>query len=91
MLEYVSDIAFTPAVKAIQSRKGSRAAYSKVAKGRDWQTKVTSELAAFLAELDMFFLGTANAEGQPYIQDRGGSPGFLKVVNDKTLGFADSR
>jgi predicted pyridoxine 5'-phosphate oxidase superfamily flavin-nucleotide-binding protein len=89
MREYVSDIAFTPAVKAIQSRKGSRSAYSKVEKGRGWQTKVTSELAAFLAELDMFYLGTANAEGQPYIQYRGGPPGFLKVVNDKTLGFVD--
>jgi hypothetical protein len=89
MRQYASDIAFTPAVKAIQSRKGSRSAYSKVEKGRGWQTKVTPELAAFLSELDMFYLGTANAEGQPYIQYRGGSPGFLKVVNDKTLGFAD--
>jgi predicted pyridoxine 5'-phosphate oxidase superfamily flavin-nucleotide-binding protein len=89
MRQYASDIAFTPAVKAFQSRKGSRFSYSKVEKGRGWQTKVTPELAAFLAELDMFYLGTANAEGQPYIQYRGGSQGFLKVVNDKTLGFAD--
>jgi predicted pyridoxine 5'-phosphate oxidase superfamily flavin-nucleotide-binding protein len=89
MRQYASDIAFTPAVKAIQSRKGSRSAYSKVEKGRGWQMKVTPELTLFLSELDMFYLGTANAEGQPYIQYRGGSPGFLKVVNDKTLGFAD--
>ena len=89
MRQYASDIAFTPAVKAIQSRKGSRSAYSKVEKGRGWQTKVTSELTVFLSELDMFYLGTANAEGQPYIQYRGGSPGFLKVMDDKTLGFAD--
>ena len=52
-------------------------------------TTVTPELEAFLSQLDMFYLGTANAEGQPYIQYRGGSTGFLKVVNDKTLGFAD--
>jgi len=89
MRQYASDIAFTPAVKAIQSRKGSRSVYSKVEKGRGWQTKVTPELTVFLSKLDMFYLGTANAEGQPYIQYRGGSPGFLKVVDDKTLGFAD--
>jgi predicted pyridoxine 5'-phosphate oxidase superfamily flavin-nucleotide-binding protein len=50
---------------------------------------VTPALAGFLADLDMFYLGTANSEGQPYIQYRGGSPGFLKVVDEKTLGFAD--
>ena len=53
MRQYVSDIAFTPAVKAIQSRKGSRSAYSKVEKGRGWHTKVTPELTVFLSELDM--------------------------------------
>lgn len=89
MRQYASDIAFTPAVKEIQSRKGSRSSYSKVEKGRGWQTKVTPDLTVFLSELDMFYLGTANAEGQPYIQYRGGSPGFLKVIDDKTLGFAD--
>jgi predicted pyridoxine 5'-phosphate oxidase superfamily flavin-nucleotide-binding protein len=89
MRQYASDIAFTTAVKEIQSRKGSRSSYSKVEKGRGWQTKVTPDLTVFLSELDMFYLGTANAEGQPYIQYRGGSPGFLKVIDDKTLGFAD--
>jgi predicted pyridoxine 5'-phosphate oxidase superfamily flavin-nucleotide-binding protein len=54
-----------------------------------WQTTVTPDLAEFLARLDMFYLGTANAEGQPYIQYRGGSPGFLKVLDEQTLGFAD--
>jgi len=58
-------------------------------RGRGWQTTVTPDLAEFLADLDMFYLGTANAEGQPYIQYRGGSPGFLKVIDDSTLGFAD--
>ncbi len=68
MHEYSSDIAFTPAVKAIQADNGSRAAYAKVEEGPGWQTSVTPELAAFLSELDMFYLGTANVEGQPYIQ-----------------------
>lgn len=84
-----SDIAFTPSVKAIQTTKGSRGAYSKMEQSRGWQTTVTPDLAAFLAEMDMFYLGTANADGQPYIQYRGGPPGFLKVLDEQTLGFAD--
>ena len=88
MRQYPSDIAFTPAVKGIQTAKGSRAGYAKVER-RGWQTHVTPELTEFLAGMDMFYLGTANAEGQPYIQYRGGSPGFLKAVDEKTLAFAD--
>ncbi|MBL4884573.1 MAG: pyridoxamine 5'-phosphate oxidase family protein [Planctomycetaceae bacterium] len=89
MIPFSSDIAFTSTVKNIQAEKGSRASYSKVEQGRGWQTAVTSELTAFLAGLDMFYLGTANAKGQPYIQYRGGAPGVLKVIDEKTLGFAD--
>lgn len=84
-----SDIAFTPAVKAIQSRQGSRNSYARMEQSGGWQTTVTSDLTEFLAELDMFYLGTANAAGQPYIQYRGGPPGFLKVIDDRTLAFAD--
>ena len=89
MHQYPSDIAFTHTVKAIQTEKGSRTSYSKMEKRGGWQTTVTPELEAFIADLDMFYLGTANAEGQPYIQYRGGAPGFLKVIDEKTLGFAD--
>jgi len=88
MRQFPSDIAFTPAVKGIQTAKGSRASYAKVERG-GWQTHVTPELTEFLAGMDMFYLGTANAEGQPYIQYRGGSPGFLKVIDERTLAFAD--
>ena len=88
MRPYPSDVAFTPAVKQIQTAKGSRASYAKVEQ-RGWKTRVTPDLAEFVAGLDMFYLGTATAEGQPYIQYRGGSPGFLKVLDDRTLGFAD--
>jgi len=88
MREYPSDIAFTPAVKAVQTAKGSRASYARVER-RGWQSQVTPDLAEFLAGLDMFYLGTASAEGQPYIQYRGGSPGFLKVLDERTLAFAD--
>ncbi len=89
MRSFSSDVAFTNTVKDIQTKKGSRSSYARMESGGSWETTVTPELEAFLAELDMFYLGTANAEGQPYIQYRGGSPGFLKVVDEKTLGFAD--
>jgi predicted pyridoxine 5'-phosphate oxidase superfamily flavin-nucleotide-binding protein len=89
MRQFASDIAFTPSVKAIQSRKGSRKGYAGMERGAGWETTVTPELAAFLSELDMFYLGTANAAGQPYIQYRGGPPGFLQMIDEKTLGFAD--
>lgn len=91
MNAYPSDIAFTQAVKAIQTEKGSRTSYSKMEERGGWQTTVTPDLETFLADLDMFYFGTSNAEGQPYIQYRGGTPGFLKVLDEKTLGFADFR
>ncbi len=84
-----SDIAFTPAVKAIQTQKGSRKNYARMESHGGWQTKVTLDLVSYLEGLDMFYLGTANADGQPYIQYRGGPPGFLKIVDEQTLGFAD--
>jgi uncharacterized protein len=89
MRKFTSDVAFTDAVKGIQAAKGSRGGYARMEAGGGWQTKVTEELAEFLAERDMFYLGTANAQGQPYIQYRGGPPGFLKVMDEETLGFAD--
>src|SRR4051812_29731799 len=79
MKRYASDVALTPAVKAIQVAKGSRTAYARMEWGPGWETTVTPELEAFVSGLDMFYLGTANAQGQPYIQHRGGPPGFLKV------------
>lgn len=87
----VSDVAFTPAVKAIQAQRGSRAAYAKLENGRGWHSRITPELAAFLSERDSFFFATANAQGQPYVQHRGGAKGLLKVLDEHTLGFADFR
>jgi len=86
-----SDVAFTPAVKAIQERLGSRHGYAKMELGPGWSTTIDEALASFIAERDSLYLGTASAEGQPYIQHRGGKPGFLKVIDEKTLGFADFR
>lgn len=89
MKQIVSDIAFTPSVKAVQTDMGSREGYAKMEAGHGWQTVVTPQLRGFLSGLDMFYLGTSNAEGQPYIQYRGGAAGFLKVIDATTLGFAD--
>jgi uncharacterized protein len=89
MQHFASDVAFSPAVKAIQTAKGSRRAYSNIEEGDGWETKVTPELAEFIEHMDMFYLGTASADAQPYIQHRGGPPGFLKVLDEKTLAFAD--
>lgn len=84
-----SDVAFTPTVKAIQSRKGSRGAYARMESQGGWATAITEELAAFIAVQTSIFLATANAQGQPYIQHRGGPPGFLQVFDEHTIGFAD--
>ena len=89
MTEIISDIAFTPAVKRVQELKGSRAGYAKMEAKGGWQNTVTGDLAGFIGERDSFYLGTASADGQPYIQHRGGKPGFLKVLDEKTLAFAD--
>lgn len=88
---YPSDVAFTGAVKEIQRRRGSRGAYARMEQGEGWDTRIDPELAAFIAAQRSFFLATANASGQPYIQHRGGPPGFLRVLSETTLGFADFR
>ena len=85
----ISDIAFTPAVKAAQEKRGSRAAYAKMEQRGGWQTVVTPELKEFLAERDSFYLSTATVDGQPYIQHRGGPKGFLKALDEHTLAMAD--
>lgn len=86
---HVSDVAFTETVKAIQSRKGSRHAYARMEQGGSWQTTITDDLKLDIESQVSVFLATANAEGQPYIQHRGGPPGFLRVLDDKTIAFAD--
>jgi predicted pyridoxine 5'-phosphate oxidase superfamily flavin-nucleotide-binding protein len=87
--EYPSDIAFSPTVKAVQARNGSRRAYARMESQRGWNRRITPELAAFVAEQRSAFLATANRDGQPYIQHRGGPPGFLRTLDEKTIGFAD--
>jgi uncharacterized protein len=86
---YSSDVAFTPAVKAIQTRKGSREGYAQVERDGGWRTEIDDKLAGVLADTNSFFIATATADGQPYIQHRGGPKGFLKVLDKRTIAFAD--
>jgi len=88
---YSSDVAFSPAVKAVQTRLGSRGAYAQQEEDGSWATTVTPELAQFIQAQTSVFLATASADGQPYIQHRGGPPGFLRVLDEHTLAFADFR
>jgi predicted pyridoxine 5'-phosphate oxidase superfamily flavin-nucleotide-binding protein len=86
-----SDIAFTPSVKAIQVRKGSREAYARMERGGGWSQTIDADLGAFIAAQTSVFLATANAAGQPYIQHRGGPAGFLRALDERTIAFADFR
>jgi predicted pyridoxine 5'-phosphate oxidase superfamily flavin-nucleotide-binding protein len=87
--KYASDVAFTPSVKAVQTRKGSRRAYARVEESGGWETRLTPDLIALIEAQTSVYLATASADGQPYIQHRGGPPGFLRALDDKTLGFVD--
>ena len=86
---FASDVAFTDTVKSIQARKGSRAAYERMEQGGSWERSITAALKADIEAQTSVFLATANAQGQPYIQHRGGPAGFLKVLDEQTIGFAD--
>ncbi|HEY2620131.1 MAG TPA: pyridoxamine 5'-phosphate oxidase family protein [Acetobacteraceae bacterium] len=86
---YPSDVAFSPSVKAVQARKGSRGFLGRMEENGSWETRITPDLASFIAAQTGVFLATASRDGQPYIQHRGGPPGFLHVLDDKTIAFAD--
>jgi len=84
-----SDVAFTTSVKAIQERKGSRRSYSRMEERGGWATTITPELKDYIEKQISIFVATVNAEGQPYVQHRGGPPGFLRVIDETTVGFVD--
>lgn len=89
MARKFGEIAFTPEVQAAQTQRGSRQTYERYIANGPANDAVTPQLEEFIAQLDGFYLGTVNSNGYPYIQFRGGAPGFLKVLDEKTLGFAD--
>ena len=86
---YASDVAFTDTVKAIQARKGSRAAYARMEAGGSWEQAITADLRREIEAQTSVFIATASADGQPYIQHRGGPAGFLRVLDEHTVGFVD--
>ena len=86
---YPSDVVFTPAVKALQEAHGSRHAYARMEQGRGWQTGITEDIRGFIESQTTLFMATANLDGQPYMQHRGGPAGFLHVLDEHTLAFAD--
>lgn len=88
-IEVPSDVAFTPSVKALQTQKGSRAAYARMEEAGGWEAEITPDLREFIQAQTSVFLATANSMGQPYIQHRGGPPGFLHVLDEYTIAFAD--
>lgn len=86
---HVSDIAFTPAVKQEQKKRGSREGYARMEQGSGWRSLIDDDLRAYVAERDSFYLATTSSGGYPYIQHRGGPKGFLKALDERTLAFAD--
>jgi hypothetical protein len=84
-----TDVAFSPSVKAVQERRGSRRTYERLERNGGWNTKVDAVLAEFIAGMRSFYLATASKDGQPYVQHRGGPPGVLRVIDETTLAFAD--
>jgi predicted pyridoxine 5'-phosphate oxidase superfamily flavin-nucleotide-binding protein len=86
---YPSDIVFTPSVKAVQQARGSRHAYARLEQGRGWQTGISDDVRGFIEAQTTLFMATANLDGQPYMQHRGGPAGFLHVLDEHTLAFAD--
>ncbi len=86
---FSSNVAFTPSVKAIQARKGSRPLYERVEKHGSWQTVITPDLKTFIEEQQSIFLATASKDGQPTIQHRDGPAGFLRVLDQSTIAFVD--
>ena len=84
-MEKPEDVLFSPSVKAEQTRLGSRAQFED----REFRSEITDDLRQFLAAIDTFFFATASADGRPYVQHRGGPPGFLKPIGTHTLAFAD--
>ena len=86
-----AEIAFTDSVREIQQELGSRAAYSSMDKGEDYNHVLGQHEANFIAARDSFYMASVSETGWPYLQHRGGPAGFMKIIDEQTIGFADFR
>jgi len=84
-----SDVAFSASVKAVQVARGSRAMFAEKDAAGGWKAEISDDLAGFISEVTTCYLATASADGQPYVQHRGGPAGFLRVIDRQTIGFVD--
>lgn len=86
-----AELAFTPKVRAVQEAQGSRASYARMEQGEVSNDTLTLRESEFIAERDSLYMASISETGWPYVQHRGGAPGFIKVIDEKTIGFADFR
>lgn len=86
-----AQLAFTDSVKALQSQQGSRKSYARMEEGNDYNNVLGPNEAQFIAARDSFYMATVSETGWPYVQHRGGPAGFVKIIDNKTLAFADLR
>ncbi len=89
MAHKFAEIAFTPVVRAIQVEEGSRTAYARMDGGDDYNHRLGGREAIFIAARDSFYMASVGETGWPYVQHRGGPAGFVKVLDERTIGFAD--
>ena len=88
-MTYPDEVMFSCSVRAEQARCGSREAHARRAKNGGFASELSDDAIEFIRQRDPIYLATASAEGQPYVQHRGGSPGFVVVLDRHTLGFAE--
>jgi hypothetical protein len=91
MQKNFGSLIFTPAIKALQERHGSRRQYARLENSSVSQDRLGPHESEFLAERDSFYMASVGETGWPYVQHRGGPKGFLKVIDDRTIAFADLR
>lgn len=91
MADKYADIAFTETVKSIQKDMGSHRFYASANGGPDYNDRLGPSEVKFIAERDSFYIASVSETGWPYVQFRGGPPGFLRTLDERTLGFADFR
>lgn len=86
-----ADIAFTESVRQVQQQQGSRDNYAGMDEGDDYNDRLSNAETSFIAERDSFYMSSVSETGWPYVQHRGGPAGFMRVLDDQTIGFADFR